>query len=137
MPGYARIFRRDIPSDLLEDVLRCFNLNSLSDTWQFSKRFLMDFGTVGKLHALYDRMCEVYIPCKARVYLTNLTPVKCVTVLKQVLRHVGYQLNTKEVVRNQNKTTFYQVAHSDTCTRSAIACKFTVDHDIDVTIDFT
>lgn len=111
-----QLFVKPIDMIMLESILYCFTLSSLNDKKMFSKTDLAEWRTVQKLQAITDVLRTYYIPCKARLYLDNLTEKKAITVLKQVLRIHGYALASKEKNIKNKKMLYYQLtsrSHKD------------------------
>jgi hypothetical protein len=69
--------------------------------------------TVKKLNELKPILEEYYLPCKARLYLDDMTEKKSITVLRQVLRLFKYHINSKERNINTKKIIFYSIASDE------------------------
>ena len=52
---------------------------------------------------------EYYLPCKARLYLDDMTEKKSITILRQVLRLFKYHITSKERNMNTKKVIFYTI----------------------------
>lgn len=104
-----QLFVKHVDSGMMQKVLTCFNLKDLNDQRMFCKYDMAEFGTVEKLNALKHELIAYYIPCKARLYLENLTEKKAITVLKQLLRLHEHKLWSKEKNHNHKKIIFYQL----------------------------
>lgn len=94
-------------------MLACFGLASLDDKWVVTQEFLRRHDVVGRVRATEPRLRPYYIPCKARIYLNNLTLKKCVTVLRQTLRLYDRLMVSHYSVRNGIKQLSYTLAHVD------------------------
>jgi len=65
---------RNIPDlKITLELLSFFGLNSLKDVHSFNKQNLVDLKTTAKFTENIDRISKYYIPCKSRIYLSNLT----------------------------------------------------------------
>lgn len=104
-----QLFIKHVDDDMLNRLLTCFNLTGITDRKQFCKRDLTVFGTVAKLNEMKNDIASYYIPCKARLYLTDLTEKRAITVLKQALRLHNYCLWSRERNFKNKKVIFYQV----------------------------
>lgn len=81
------IFFRKIPDEeFLLKLLKCFGVESFGQDVTFTKEDLVKMGTVDQVTAMQEELQSYYIPCKARVYVVDLTPQKCITILRQILR---------------------------------------------------
>ena len=104
-----QLFKKHVDVDMVTRVLSCFNLSSFSDRRMFSKNDLVHFQTVEKVQLLKLSLAEYYLPCKARVYLENITENRAITILKQILRLYDQHLVSKEKNINNKKVIFYQI----------------------------
>lgn len=104
-----QLFVKHVDEEMLGLVLKCFNLRGLNDHRLFCKYDMAELGTVQKLQEIKDKLSAYYIPCKARLYLENMTEKRAVTVLKQLLRLHSYKLWSKEKNHNHKKIIFYQL----------------------------
>ncbi len=100
------IFREKVTSEDVEHVLRILQFSGLSDSQVFSARDIHvdDFGEA----LLY--LESLYIPCKAKKYLYGeMTPHRILTVMRQLLRAVGYTIQSHEKTSNGVKEMVYQI----------------------------
>lgn len=104
-----QLFRQKVETETLIKLLSCFGLIDLEDKKIFSKYDLCQQDTVNQLQDLLPELQSYYLPCKAKIYLDNLTEKKALTVLKQVLRIHGYYLLSKERNMNNKKVILYQL----------------------------
>ena len=91
------------------ELLSYFGLYSLTDIHSFNKQNLIDLKTVDKISKNIDQISKYYIPCKSRIYLSNLTEKKCITILRQFIKVHNYTLMYKEKYLNSKKSVYYQV----------------------------
>jgi hypothetical protein len=108
-----QLFVKKVDTDLLQSMLPCFGLRSLEDKRTFCKLDLEKIETVNKLAELLPALSIHYLPCKARIYLENMSERKAITVLKQVLRLHGYTLRSKEKNFHNKKVMFYTLITED------------------------
>lgn len=104
-----QLFRSNVPSDLFSKIYRCFGYESLSIEHMFSKIDLDRLDTVGKMNDLKDELTQYYIPCKAKMYLSNLNQLKCITVFRQILRLNHISLISRQRYIKNKKMTFYSI----------------------------
>lgn len=104
-----QLFTSKVDIRLLLKLLTCFSLNGLNDKKIFSKYDIIQNNTISKINEIVPELETYYLPCKAKLYLSNITEKRAITILKQVLRLHGYYLFSKEKNYNGAKTTFYQV----------------------------
>lgn len=104
-----QLFIKPVDNDLILRLLQCYGLNGLDDKKEFCKFDLISINTIDKLSDIIPDLSEYYLPCKAKVYLTNLNERRVLTILKQVIRLEGYYLKAKEKTLNNKKVMFYKL----------------------------
>ena len=115
-----QLFNKTIPKDLLEKILYCFNLKNLDDAKIFTKYDLVLNNTIDKLNLLKTDLLVYYIPCKAYIYLNNITLKKSITILRQILRLYNYSLQSSEKYIEKKKKIAYQMMPNDKTINSKI-----------------
>jgi hypothetical protein len=109
-----QLFTKMMTEEVLHKLLTCYNLTGLHDSRMFSKRELEQLGTVNKVNELIEELGQYYLKCKARLYLTNITTKKCLTILKQVVRLFNFSVESHEKNINNRKVIYYQLAENKT-----------------------
>ena len=62
-----------------------------------------------------DELANYYLPCKANIYLKNITLKRCIVILRQFLKCHNYNLYSKEKFIKGVKYLIYYIGHeSDT-----------------------
>lgn len=102
------MFRKRVPIELLEFVLRCCKFNGLDDKRWFSKEDI-PLDTVDQWIPLVE---PYYLPCKAERYLhCDMTQGKIITILRHLLKSNEIELKTQEKTMNGKKSTVYQILY--------------------------
>jgi hypothetical protein len=104
-----QLFTKMMDEETLHKLLICYNLSGLHDSRMFSKKELEQFGTVEKVSALTSDLENFYLKCKAKLYLSNITTKKCLTILKQVVRLYQFSVESHEKNINNRKVIYYQL----------------------------
>jgi len=104
-----QLFGKVMPDDVLLQLLTCYGLKGLEDKHIFKKQDLVYIETVRKLNDIKNILNEYYLPCKAKLYLKDMTEKKSITVLRQVLRLFRYHITSKERNLNTKKIIFYTI----------------------------
>lgn len=108
-----QLFGKVLAEDVLLQLLNCYGLKGLNDKHTFKKQDLVFIGTVQKLNAMKPILEGYYLPCKAKLYLEDMTEKKSITVLRQVLRLFKYHITSKERNLNTKKIIFYTVTSDE------------------------
>jgi len=98
-----------MPVEILIELLNCYGLKDLNDKHTFKKQDLVYLGTVKKINEMKHILEEYYLPCKARLYLDDMTEKKSITILRQVLRLFNHHITSKERNINTKKVIFYTI----------------------------
>ena len=104
-----QLFKKSIPNDLLQQILNCFGLKNLDDAKIFTKYDLELNNTIEKLGEIQEELRTYYIPCKAKIYLMDITTKKCITILRQILKLYNYSLRSSEKYIAKKKKIAYQL----------------------------
>jgi hypothetical protein len=104
-----QLFKNRPPQEKVLTILEYFNLNGFEDTKSFTKKDLAVFETVKKIDENIVLLEELYLPCKAKIYLTELNEKKCVTILRQLLKLFKYNLKSTEKYIQGDKMIEYNI----------------------------
>lgn len=104
-----QLYRAVVPNELFIKVYKCFGYDSLDEDYSFCKADLQRLETVKRINDLREDLCQYYIPCKAKLYLSHLTEGKCITILRQLLRLNNISTLSKQKYVRHKKTTFYSI----------------------------
>lgn len=109
MTKILQLFRVKITNELFMKVYKCFGYTQLNQEYMFCKADLEKLNTLTAMLELKDELCQYYIPCKAKLYLSNLDVNKCITVFRQILKLYNIMLTSKQKYIKHKKTTFYSL----------------------------
>ena len=104
-----QLFKKRPTAESVVPILAFYNLTGFEDTKSFTKKDLAIFGTVQKLEENKSLLEELYLPCKAKIYLTNLNEKKSVTILRQLLKLFKYNLKSTEKYIQGEKMIEYNI----------------------------
>ena len=103
------MFRKAPPLDVVDEVLRCLQLEGLTDKRWFSKEDL----PIEPLDRWLPLVEPFYLPCKAERYLhVEMTKSRIITILRHILKANNIELRVQERMVNGHKTTLYQVFYN-------------------------
>lgn len=106
---YNQLFCEEPTIGFMNDLLKCYGLNSLDDNIEFSKSDLCENKTVDKLEDMIHELIMFYLPCKAKIYLDVITEKRAITILSQFIKLFSYKLARKEKIINKKKIIFYKI----------------------------
>jgi hypothetical protein len=104
-----QLFSEPPPRDLIMKVLNNIGFDDLNDEREISIFDLSDNATKVEMRKLVPDLEEYYIPCKASIYLRNLTEKKCITICRQLLKIINYTFITREKYIKTKKYTMYKL----------------------------
>ena len=108
MSSKNQLFRRNPDRYIISDLLKIFNIDSLDDPdFYFTKQDLLNHDIIDKMNKFKNRLEVYYIPCKAKLYLEDINEKKCITILRQFLKYIEYNLKLKEKYINGVKNYLY------------------------------
>ena len=92
-----QLFRRNPDRYIISDIMEIFNIKSLDDEeFYFTKQDILNADIIEKIIELKEKLLIYYIPCKAKKYLENINEKRCITILRQFLKYIEYNLMMKE-----------------------------------------
>ena len=107
-----QLFREKVPEELVDKVVACFGIRSMHDGTMFCKDDLVKNSTVKQILSMIDDVRHFYLPCKAKVYLVDIDESKAITILRQVVRLYGKNLNSIQKYIKYKKVTYYFISDS-------------------------
>lgn len=121
MPTKNQLFRRNPDRYIISDLLKIFNIESLDDeNYYFTKSDLLNLDVIDNLVKIKNKLEVYYIPCKAKVYLENIDIKKSITILRQFLKYMEYNLKMKEKYVNGVKNYQYFIV----CNKKKVVIDF-------------
>ena len=103
-----QLFRRNPDRYIINDLMSIFNIKYLDDkNFHFTKLDLINLNIVQKINEIKEKLEIYYLPCKASIYLINLTVKKTITILRQFLKYIDYNLKMKEKYIKGEKNYLY------------------------------
>ena len=99
------IFKIYPEKELIEEILVYLNFIGLHDRKTFTKK------DINKEHfeEIITWIEPYYIPCKAKRFLYDVDESKQITILRHILRSIGYDLLVQVKLINSVKITTYQI----------------------------
>jgi hypothetical protein len=104
-----QLFKSMPPKNLIEELLSLYGLSGFDDDKPFSKIELGQLKTLDNMAEFIDKIAPYYLPCKKKIYLTNLNHKKLITILRQCIKLYDYKLISKEKYLKGEKFIEYQL----------------------------
>ncbi len=105
-----QLFRYQPPMELVSKYLHLFGLSGIHDRNWFSVERLRQNRTTEQIKTkLFDDLKNLYIECKAKSFLSDITEHSALTILRQLARTKGHNLNTRTRTVMGKKQLEYQI----------------------------
>lgn len=104
-----QLFKHKPQEEVMIQILELYNLSGLDDTKSFTKKDLSIFNSVQKINDNIKLLEGLYLPCKAKKYLSDLNEKKCITILRQLLKLFKYNLKSTEKYIQGEKMIEYNI----------------------------
>jgi hypothetical protein len=110
---YLQLFCELPSEEFLLKLLTVYGIHGLNDTHEFCKGDLIELNTVDKLVDMIPDLIMYYLPCKANIYLNDITEKRAITILSQFLKLFKYRLLRGEKIINRKKIIFYRIQRQE------------------------
>ena len=107
-----QLFKNTPDLQIIQELLSAFGLDNLEDTRLFTKDHMKDINTVDKINELQDKLKEYYLPCKSKIYLSNIDEKKSITILRQFVKIHHYKCIGMEKSIQGKKRITYRLLYS-------------------------
>lgn len=94
-------------------IIKCVKLlgfNNIDDTRELSKIDILSINVCGEYAKLDNYFKTIYLPCKQSKYLQTYNFKSCITICRQLLRTIYYDIIAKEKMIKNNKIMVYSIA---------------------------
>jgi hypothetical protein len=100
----------DRPSfELTLKLVRLFGLKDMKDQTEFSTLTMTYNNTLTNFKIIEEEISECYIPCKRKVYLSNITNKSLISILRHFLKTQDYDLSSNEKILDGKKYLVYKI----------------------------
>lgn len=103
-----QLFRKLPPRDFVIKILKIYGIDGFDVLKTFTLQSIQDNNVITNLQSYDSELKKYYMKCKWK-YITNLTPKKCVTLLRQLLKLYDYRVLSKEKCVKGNKFCQYSI----------------------------
>lgn len=105
-----QLFKNKPPLSLINELIKGYGLEDINDTKFFSRRDLEINKVVEFMNDFKEKISEYYLPCKKKIYFTDINSRKCITILRQCIKLYNYNLIGKEKYIKSEKIIIYKIS---------------------------
>jgi hypothetical protein len=95
--------------EILNKYVKAFGLNNIDDSTEFTILDMNKNNTLIQLQSIQTDLGDLYIPCKRKLYVEELTNKNAITVLRQLLKIYDRDLYSKEKFIKGTKYLVYKI----------------------------
>ena len=95
--------------ELILKILTTFGIKDLKDNHEFSLLDMNSIDTVKKLKELEPEIQKYYLPCKQKIYLNDWNYKTCITIARQFLKTIDYDIHSREKFIKNKKYLLYKL----------------------------
>lgn len=105
-----QLFKKKPSDDIIKEVLAITGFNSLEEPKEISRLQLSNPEVIKKYLKLQPDIAKYYIPCKAKVYITEEPTAKnIITIIRHLLKTRSYIVKAQEKYQSGQKIVFYKL----------------------------
>ena len=107
---HSQLFHTKPSVELILTCIKCLGFRDLNDHTAIPRVTMETAGAVNRFTNLLPRLLEIYIPCKFELFCRrSLNINSCITITRQLLKTVGYDLVGRECVVNGIRMQKYEL----------------------------
>jgi hypothetical protein len=107
---YRQLFHTKPSIELTLSCIQILGYSDLNDHTIISRITMETSGAVPRFTNLLPRLLEIYIPCKFELFCRKSLDINaCITITRQLLKTIGYDLVGKECVVNGVRMQKYEL----------------------------
>ena len=111
--AYNQLFIKEPTMDLIKKIISLFGVQDLDNEESFNYLDMDKLNTIINLKNIKIELLEYYLPCKAKLYLSKWNYKSCITICRQFLKCINYNLLRKEYCKNGKKYGVYTIYNKD------------------------
>lgn len=98
---------------LINKIISFYGLSNISDDKEFTILDMINNKTLEKFKTHKIEISNYYLPCKKEKIFKNLTNKKCITITRQLLKTINYDILSKEKWISNKKYLLYKIISKD------------------------
>lgn len=108
-----QLFQIRPPFKLVIKCVQFLGFSGLQDKHGIT-RFDMELNNITALYrGICDELSQIYKPNKFTLFCSNMNVKSCITICRQLLKTIKYELVGKEIMLNNKKTVLYKIMSYD------------------------
>ena len=107
--AYNQLFIKKPSKEIIKKVLQCFGITNLMLEESFTYLDMEKLNTINNLKNIKNELLEFYLICKAKIYLNKWTFKSCITICRQLLKTINYNLFRKDYCKNGKKYSSFTI----------------------------
>ena len=107
-----QLFRKVPSKDVVIRILKLHGIEGFDLAKSFTIKDFEERAVASKIKQFQPDLRTYYLKCKWK-YITDLTPKKCLTLLRQLLKLYGYKLKSREKCQKGYKFFIYNICESE------------------------
>jgi hypothetical protein len=104
-----QLFKKKPSQVIIVDFLNLLNILSFDDARYFSKKDIENSMIISELQKKSKMFEEFYLPCKFKIYFTDIDVSKVITILRQCLKVYNYTIKSTEKMVKNSKVVIYNI----------------------------
>ena len=107
---YNQLFHTKPSNELIFLCLQALGFNDINDHTIIPRATMVLSGAIGKFTNLLPKLIEIYIPCKFDLFCNKSLDINaCITITRQLLKTIGYDLVSHECTKNGERMQKYEL----------------------------
>lgn len=95
--------------DIILKMVKYLGIKDLKDNHEFSILDMNKIDSLKNFKELEHDIKKYYLPCKQKIYLTKWNNKNCITICRQFLKTIDYDISSREKFINNKKYLMYKL----------------------------
>jgi len=104
-----QLFKKKPSQVMIIEFLNLLNILSFDDARYFSKKDIENSTIISEFQKKSKMFEEFYLPCKFKIYFTDIDVSKVITILRQCLKLYNYTIKSTEKMVKNSKVVIYNI----------------------------
>jgi hypothetical protein len=108
-----QLFQKRPHIKLIIKCIKFLGFSGLMDKHGITRNDMEMYNIQSLFRDITDELAEIYKPNKFNQFCSSLNVKSCITITRQLLKTIGYELVGKEIMLNNKKTVSYKIMTHD------------------------